>query len=738
MSANALRRYLSAPRELIHASLSTSPEDNSAGSVEFEVDVDLPQRPLYPVNGVERVRVVFPPDDSMPAVFLLRADFPFVPHLAQRDVEFPRQICLYERPWSDERPNWAPGPFIERIRRWLSGTADGTLHRPDQALEPVLLQSPLRLILPPPDKIPAKRCWIEHYFIGRRDDSGKRVYFVAFREQPEQPDLLRMPVLFVNGPTVTHGLIRRHPRTLGELEEMTRELGGSLVDAIAAELAAVTADLKAAKLAKQNLFLVLRLPKRRTHDGAIETVEHQAFLLATAVENLLRVDTEMVDRGGILLPEKREHIRNPKKLTEIDLHPMSVGWSLRPEFAARMNGQDYCPLKIVAIGAGALGSQVINNLSRGGFGVWTMVDHDYFEPHNAARHLFPSTAVGCRKAVGMTHYLQDVFPGDRSPGAICCDYLSPGKESAKLGDALKAAELIVDYSASVSVARQLAVDPQSSSRRISVFLNQRGDELVVLVEDAIRKVGLIWLEAEYMRAVAFDERLVGHFDGVAVVAHRYGNGCRELSTTISQDIVALHAGLAATRIRGAVQTTMASAHVFRFNRETGATVSVNLPLSVPTVHRLDDWTVFLHPSVAATALKLRGEHLPEETGGVLLGLVDRVHRFVAIVNLLPAPRDSQQWPTSFIRGCQGLLETVDAVAKRTLGNVVYVGEWHSHPKGHSAKPSGQDWEAVALCSPSMEADGLPTLMLIVADRGQLGFAFKPPGKDHGIATKFAA
>lgn len=39
---------------------------------------------------------------------------------------------------------------------------------------------------------------------------------------------------------------------------------------------------------------------------------------------------------------------------------------------------------------------------------------------------------------------------------------------------------------------------------MTAFLNQRGDESVLLVENRERKIDLFWLEADYLRAVAFD------------------------------------------------------------------------------------------------------------------------------------------------------------------------------------------------------------------------------------------
>ena len=43
--------------------------------------------------------------------------------------------------------------------------------------------------------------------------------------------------------------------------------------------------------------------------------------------------------------------------------------------------------KIVMIGAGALGSHLLCNSLRTGFGQWTVVDNDDLFPHNIGRHV---------------------------------------------------------------------------------------------------------------------------------------------------------------------------------------------------------------------------------------------------------------------------------------------------------------------------------------------------------------
>jgi integrative and conjugative element protein (TIGR02256 family) len=726
---DALLRYLRAPREVIHAAHTPSADEGANAYIDFEVDVDLPQRPVYPVNQVERIRVRFPPNQGMPSVFVMRSDFPHVPHLVMKDLEFPRQLCLYERSWIEERPNWAPAQFVDRIRAWLSGTADGTLHREDQALEPVIAGTSHRLILPPLGPTPDRVCWIEHYLVSTRGD-GKIVRYVAFRDDPHEGNLVHLPVLFIKGPVVTHGVIRRQPENLQQLEQMLNGMGGSIVSAIAAEFGPVLSTLKAPAFAREALVMVVQLPKRRADGGPEEIIEYQGFVFVPKIGELLQEDTEQVQKNGIWVPESRARLCNPAKLGGVAILPISVGWHLEPTFAALMNGYEEMKGKVIAVGVGALGSQVTNNLVRGGFGEWTLVDDDLFEPHNAARHLVPSHGVGYPKVTIVSEFMRGLHQGKGPPVAIPCDFFQPGEHEQRLNSALRDADLVLDFSASVGVGRKLATDGRTQARRMSVFLNQRGDELVVLAEDRARTTNLIWLEAEYIKAVGFDSRLRGHFDGSSPSKLRYGNGCRELSVIVAQDVIALHAGLASQTIRRFSKNPAAGVTVFRLNRETGTVVPVKLGVTKPITFNVEEWTVQIHPSVAKSAFSLRKNHLPAETGGVLLGLVDRESQFVAIVGLLPAPSDSIQWPTSFIRGSNGLRAAVEGINKRTQGNLLYVGEWHSHPMGHDARPSTLDLAAIGMCSPYMEADGLPTLMMIVGHDNDLVLAAKPLGLDH--------
>lgn len=731
MRALALQHYLETPRKLVRARLISASKKADAEIVELEVDVDLPQRPLHRISKTERLRVRFPAADAMPQVFALRKNFPLVPHTMINEVPYPRQLCLYERSWADERENWAPRPFVERIRRWLAGTADGTLHRADQPLEPIMQHSPARIVLPAVPFAAGKLCRVERFFIVQ----CAHFFWAAQREKPAwAPDAVAVPALIIQGPPVQHGVIHELPLTLGDLEKLLVSLGGSLVAAISAQIGAIREELKG--FTKRHLLLVVELPKLREKGGQVESVEHRAFFVGSEIGELFKTEVEQVKENGLWVPKKRELFENPARLKGTQLMPLSVRWHLSANLAAAINGYVLSGLKILAVGAGSLGSQVTNNLWRGGFGEWTLVDNDDLEPHNPARHLLNADALGRKKAHALSATMQAVFPDRSAPAWIACDYLAPGEDDLRLSAALKGADLVLDFSASVTVERRLASDQRGSARRMSAFLNQRGDESVLLVEDAERKVDLFWLEAEYLQAVAFDPKLIGHFDDAGTVAHRYGNGCRDVSATVPQEGVALHSGVLSHRIRKAAATSEAAIVVSRWSRETGAVVVVNVVVSVPTVVEIAGWKVMLHPTVVQQLVEQRAKNLPNETGGILVGVVDRTQHTLSVVGMMAAPPDSDAWPTSFIRGSNGLATSVSRTMKRTLGNVVYVGEWHSHPDGYDATPSIPDAAAVAICSPNTRADGLPTLMIIVAS-GEIGVVLQPLERDEVHLAKMS-
>jgi integrative and conjugative element protein (TIGR02256 family) len=117
--------------------------------------------------------------------------------------------------------------------------------------------------------------------------------------------------------------------------------------------------------------------------------------------------------------------------------------------------------------------------------------------------------------------------------------------------------------------------------------------------------------------------------------------------------------------------------------------------------------------------KLREKSLPNETGGILLGNFDNHNEICYIIDCLPPPSDSECLPVSFIRGYAGLCDKVKEIETRTLEQVRYIGEWHSHPDGCSVNPSEADLATFKWIEDIMNGDSVPTIMIIIGENNEL-------------------
>ena len=128
---------------------------------------------------------------------------------------------------------------------------------------------------------------------------------------------------------------------------------------------------------------------------------------------------------------------------------------------------------------------------------------------------------------------------------------------------------------------------------------------------------------------------------------------------------------------------------------------------------MGDWTLIVDNYVIDRLAKLRISKLPTETGGVLIGAYDLGRRIVYVVDTIPSPPDSEEWPTLYIRGSAGLFEQVQKIGRLTDGQLEYVGEWHSHPDESDCLPSDDDLLVFSWLTKHMADAGLPALMAIV-------------------------
>ncbi|MGV3532595.1 MAG: Mov34/MPN/PAD-1 family protein [Chthoniobacteraceae bacterium] len=532
----------------------------------------------------------------------------------------------------------------------------------------------------------------------------------------ECPETHAVQVVVFKTPPQPHGIVRRAPKNLAELDALTSAAGLPLIRQLWQKLATWHTAGVLAQVAKRELLLMLELPKTRSNAGSAETHEYRAFLLGKNVHQVAHLLGVLSRKPGKTTTDFKIPAGVPEQLK---VQICQTHCSLSATVAAEMNGVPSCDRFVAAIGAGALGSQVVINLARAGWGGWAVIDPDVLFPHNLARHALDGYSVGFYKTAGLAHAVDSLYPNVRRILGVPDDVLSPKLPTTN--EFLAKAELILDFSASVPVARHLARQ-KDHARTLSAFVSPKGDCFVLLVEDGERQVRLDWLEMLHYRAVLNDAAL-GETLQLRDQRYRYGGGCRDISAVLAQEDLALWAGAAARAIRKCEECADAAVRIYVRHDDGSVTVhigAVTAPKQIPLTDAETSlrWTIQLDQWLLEKLARHRRERLPNETGGILLGNFDTQAKVCSIVDMIASPPDSVEWPTSYIRGCEGLTAAVQEVQRKTAHQLTYVGEWHSHPDRCGTRPSGDDLQAYAWLLAQMKLEALPAVMLIIGEGGE--------------------
>ena len=185
---------------------------------------------------------------------------------------------------------------------------------------------------------------------------------------------------------------------------------------------------------------------------------------------------------------------------------------------------------------------------------------------------------------------------------------------------------------------------------------------------------------------------------------------------MTPDQVQLHAALLSQALRAEVVGASACIHVWSADRDTGSVARHTVPVHAVQRASAASWTIAWDGGLLDWLMAERATQLPNETGGVLFGVTDQKRRTIHLVWASDAPPDSIASPTGFVRGTHGVEALRERVQIRTGLMVDYVGEWHSHPRGASARASSDDLALVDSLAQRLNADGLPAVMLIVGER----------------------
>jgi hypothetical protein len=667
----------------------------------------VPQRPVVAIERLELVSVLFSQaDDSYPEVRALRTDFPRerVLHLnGGVPVGEAPSLCLFAEAWPDVRLRLTANELLFRLQNWFNDSATGQLHRPDQPLEPAFLAKSLPLIISRKllDEVVSKRTTLNLDII----DTPSGPVFIQHRpgrrHTAQAKPALVLP--FVSQPH-EHCVINDAPRTLEELDAQLKPVGIDILGDLQEQLFTREKDLDTFGF----LVLLILLMRKRSPESEPEPELISFFCISTnatqtGIHGIFR---DIGFTGGIKLDDTRTG-------KETTVTYLSVRFELTPELASLYSGNADLQTPLVAVGAGALGSQVVMNAVRGGLTNWKIIDDDNLMPHNLVRHSLYGDWLGCPKATAVASEANSLLDTPSVEG-IVANVLAPGTQAAVVQTAMEEASVIVDLSASAAVARHLARDVNSNARRCSIFVSPSGRDLVFMGEDEARSTRLDVIEAQYYRAAASLDSLQGHQQSGQTVG-----SCRDITTLLPQSLMAIHAAQAERLLRSWLTQPEAQAVVLRASDDGFGFDQTDISLgSLVEVGEMGSWTVLTDTLLLEEVTRQREDSLPNETGGVLLAHVDVQRRTLYVSHQIPAPPDSERQPTVYIRGNQGLFEEYDRIRKVTREQLAYIGEWHSHPDGCACKPSLEDIKAGAWLAEQTRPTSLPGVMLIAGESKQ--------------------
>lgn len=691
--------------------------DDGRETVVFEVHSERPQDLRANVRRWEPIAAVFTPKDNRhPLTFSARQDFPETPHQNAVPLSHMRCPCIDDRPWAEANASWTPLSFVERMRWWLGAAAIGALSDDVQAMDPLFVSSGPDIAIARSFLQPDAPAQDVALFLGAGGDRTKLYLLSAERSRASHQGAALRVVPIRLEPQLMRA-IRSAPRNLADLVSQLSESGCNLVQVLrdAAKTVLQPPHADAVMVA-----VLVVAPIVRKEGGPVTAEDAKAFGIHLSLADL-------GERLGVLqrypkdAPEAAKAFpfglalrpSTPERLDQIEVDSMPLHVTFDRELARQCAGLDSVDeRKVVLVGAGAVGSHLALAMAREGRFHWTILDDDHLLPHNLARHALGRRSLGAFKAEALAAEVADLFDDLSVASGVAVNVLGESGDGPGLEARLAHADLVIDASASVAVGRALA-DAAGRAPRMSVFLNPTGTASVLLAEDSARRVRLDEVEGQYYRLLLRDPSLRGHLS-LPPSGVRFTGACRSLSSRIPETSVMALTGIAARGMAAAADAGRGCISIWSMD-EDGQVVLAKSPVSQTQRSQIGDWVVVHDDALLKRMHLMRRAALPRETGGVLVGIVDVARRVIVVVDALDPPSDSIGSPSGFERGVDGLIDRLREVQDITRDQVRYIGEWHSHPRGHDTRPSRVDAVQMMTLSAELGREGIPPVMMIVGE-----------------------
>ena len=334
--------------------------------------------------------------------------------------------------------------------------------------------------------------------------------------------------------------------------------------------------------------------------------------------------------------------------------------------------------RIVQVGCGSLGSKISLHLARNGNERFLFVDADYFKAHNNARHAL----IACKPLPKSSYQVASVA----QLGIVASAYANV----KSLDSAPSADDILIDSTASMAFMNEISVT-DSKSRVIHTSIYNKGGIGLVLREGSARNPRVDDLHALTMRKAVLDGDCDIDFAANDQESVIMGQGCSSVTTVLEDSIISQYAAAMATKIQcwlsGGMDDNGFIGFTDRYDKDD---CSVNWswvmvkPSYLPLTNRVDGYEVRVLSTAVDDMQQLSESDAPNETGGFIVGIVNRNTKVLTVIKCLKSPADSSASPTHFLLGKEGAKRHSKVIEEQSGGTLTYVGTWHSHPLGGSA------------------------------------------------------
>lgn len=729
-------------------------------AIPLSVHVDLPTR--GPVNDVdireqEPIFMLLHRQNypyKAPFIYSNRRDFPKgkLPHLNPRHPGSPASFCLHRGRLDDWFAEHTIVDLVKRVQNWLRDAAGDRLIRLDDGFEPTRLDDVTGYVIYDPSDIR------NHIYQNNGNAGFEFILYKLLKNSSRDPLVSKNNHYAIQLEFLIH--IENRPEVL----KLCRKINELYTEENKFERMLVGILAWPAKEYVDNRYFA-ELPKnlKEFQDWS----EGFGIPLKDALKTYLSEDLQLLSGIPVtlIIPRPQNLIGTESRLELLnfliiaggDHWPKDGDWDLDANIrslghrtpltlqrAREISSQkiDLDFGRLLFLGCGVVGSKLILHLARSGQANMTLVDYDELSPHNLVRNGLLHESLGMNKAEAIKDAIDGIF---------YADYLKKIevlKESALnlfLGekkDILIQHNWLIDTTASSMTLNLLSqVDLPETLSCCRCEIADKGRLGFLSVEGFNRNPRLDDLQA-LLFDMAIENPAISHWlqsnkeqrksTGSIFEEINIGISCSSETMRLSDEVASLHAALFAMGYRKIAKeqtnNSLGRIQISQHSEEESLKTVVKqfdvLPITVLRARNNHNWQVRLGYDSKMKLEKLFKQASPNETGGLLIGMVNHNRKIIYVTRVLPAPPDSKSYPYAFVRGIKDIPNYVYDIENLTGDMLGYVGEWHTHPAG-GPDLSRQDMDSVKKIKNVLDETPIPTHVMVVTKTGQYPYIFTP-------------